>query len=52
MYIHFSFIHNIPMEYRVFPFVLSIVTSYVYRKTNSLLAQILIHYIWNLTSII
>ncbi|MFD6508504.1 MULTISPECIES: type II CAAX prenyl endopeptidase Rce1 family protein [unclassified Bacillus (in: firmicutes)] len=40
------------MEYRVFPFVLSIVTSYVYRKTNSLLAPIFIHCIWNLTSTI
>lgn len=47
----FSFlIHNIPMEYRVFPFVSSIVTSYVYRK-NSLLAPIFIHCVWSLTSI-
>ncbi|KIZ27428.1 CPBP family intramembrane metalloprotease [Bacillus cereus] len=48
----FASLHSIPMEYRIFPFILSFVTSFIYKKTNSLLAPFFIHCLWNLTSII
>ncbi|HDR7719399.1 type II CAAX endopeptidase family protein (plasmid) [Bacillus albus] len=48
----FASLHSIPMEYRIFPFILSVVTSFIYKKTNSLLAPFFIHCLWNLASII
>ena len=48
----FASLHSMPMEYRIFPFILSVVTSFIYKKTNSLLAPFFIHCLWNLTSII
>ncbi|MEI5937391.1 type II CAAX endopeptidase family protein [Bacillus albus] len=48
----FASLHSIPMEYRIFPFILSVVTSFLYKKTNSLLAPFFIHCLWNLASII
>ncbi|WP_257149088.1 CPBP family intramembrane glutamic endopeptidase [Bacillus cereus] len=47
----FASLHSIPIEYRIFPFILSVVTSIIYKKTNSLLAPFFIHCLWNLTSI-
>ncbi|MFC0299773.1 lysostaphin resistance A-like protein [Virgibacillus soli] len=47
----FALMHNVPLQQRLFIFMLSIITCFVYKKTNSLYGPIIIHILWNFTSL-
>ncbi|GGP08187.1 CPBP family intramembrane glutamic endopeptidase [Oceanobacillus neutriphilus] len=47
----FTLLHNVPLPQRIFIFMFSVITCIVYRKTDSLYGPILIHSLWNFTSL-
>ncbi|WP_212925022.1 CPBP family intramembrane glutamic endopeptidase [Oceanobacillus sp. J11TS1] len=48
----FALLHNVPLPQRLFIFMLSVITCFVYKKTDSLYGPILIHSLWNFTSLV
>ncbi|WP_152656937.1 CPBP family intramembrane glutamic endopeptidase [Oceanobacillus sp. CFH 90083] len=48
----FALMHNVPLPQRLFIFMVSIITCFVYKKTDSLYGPILIHILWNFTSLV